>query len=287
MIQSAVYNQEGKKSGSIELPESIFGLPWNADLVHQVVVTMQTAARHAIAHTKTRGEVRGGGKKPWAQKGTGRARHGSTRSPIWVGGGVAHGPRSDKNFDRKINRKMKAKALYTILSRKFKDGEVLFMNEFAMKAPKTKEALAILGSLSTIDGFKMILKKRNNSAYIALGAKNANVEKSFQNFGNVTVAEARNMSPLDLLNAKHIVITHPEETVAFLSGKMAKPEGMIETKKSMKARAPKEVKAPKAPKVKAEKKPRVKKAKVAKVAEAKPAKEKKTVKPFIKAPKTN
>jgi large subunit ribosomal protein L4 len=281
MIQSAVYNQEGKKSGTIDLPESVFGLPWNADLVHQVVLTMQTAARNAIAHTKNRGEVRGGGKKPWQQKGTGRARHGSRRSPIWVGGGVAHGPRNEKNFDRKINRKMKAKALFTILSRKFKEGEVLFLNEFAMSAPKTKEALAILGTVSTIDGFKMILKKRNNSAYIALGSKNPNVEKSFRNFGNIIVDEARN-----LLNAKHIVITNPEETVAFLSGKMAKAEGAVETKKSMKARAPKEAKAAKAPKVKAEKKPRVKKVKVAKAAEAKPVKEKKAAKPANKAPKT-
>src|SRR4029078_6219347 len=98
-----------------------FGLPWNADLVHQVISSLKTDARKPVAHTKTRGSVRGGGKKPWQQKGTGRARHGSIRSPLWVGGGVAHGPRNDKNFDRKVNKKMKAKALYTILSKKFKD----------------------------------------------------------------------------------------------------------------------------------------------------------------------
>src|SRR3989344_5026421 len=102
-METKLYNQKGDESGKIEIPESIFGLPWNADLVHQVVVSMMSSMRHPIAHTKTRGEVSGGGKKPWQQKGTGRARHGSTRSPIWVGGGVAHGPRNDKNFDRKVN----------------------------------------------------------------------------------------------------------------------------------------------------------------------------------------
>src|SRR5690349_19754974 len=108
-METTVYNQKGQEAGKIKLSEAVFGAPWNADLVHQVVVSMQSSARHSIAHTKTRGEVSGGGKKPWQQKGTGRARHGSTRSPIWVGGGIAHGPRSDKNYDRKVNKKAKTK----------------------------------------------------------------------------------------------------------------------------------------------------------------------------------
>ena len=97
------------RSGKINLPENAFGLPWNSDLVHQVVVAMTGNRRTPVAHTKTRGEVSGGGRKPWRQKGLGKARHGSIRSPIWVGGGVAHGPRKDKDYSRKINAKAKKK----------------------------------------------------------------------------------------------------------------------------------------------------------------------------------
>src|SRR6185369_11983395 len=108
------------------------------------------------------GEVRGGGKKPWQQKGTGRARHGSTRSPIWVGGGVAHGPRKDKNYDRKINKSAKAKAFLTLLSKKFKDGQVLFVESLSFTAPKTKDAKSALVSLSKAKGFEKLSTKRKN-----------------------------------------------------------------------------------------------------------------------------
>ena len=99
-----VYNKEGKELKQIELSEEIFGLKWNGDLVHQVIVSMLSNARETLAHTKTRAEVSGGGKKPWRQKGTGRARHGSNRSPIWVGGGITFGPRNEVNYKRKINK---------------------------------------------------------------------------------------------------------------------------------------------------------------------------------------
>ena len=112
-LDAEVYSKDGKKVSDFSLPSEVFGLNWNADLVHQVITSLQTAARHPYAHAKTRGEVSGGGKKPWKQKGTGRARHGSTRSPIWVGGGVAHGPNKEKNFDRKVNKKTKNTAIKT------------------------------------------------------------------------------------------------------------------------------------------------------------------------------
>jgi len=220
-ISAKVYNQKGKEAGDITLPESIFGLKWNADLVHQVVVSMQSTARENVAHTKDRGEVRGGGKKPWNQKGTGRARHGSSRSPIWVGGGVAHGPRNDKNYDRKVNRKMKTKAIFTILSKKFKEGEVLFIDSLKLGTPKTKDAKEILMSLGNIKGFEKIATKRKNAAYFGISAKDSATEKSFKNIGSIKVDEFRNVNPVDLMNSKFIVISEPEKAFAFLQSKKA------------------------------------------------------------------
>lgn len=203
----------------MDVPESVFGLPWNADLVHQVIVSMQSNARSGTAHTKTRGEVRGGGKKPWRQKGTGRARHGSTRSPIWVGGGVTHGPRADKNYDRKINRKMKTKALFTILSKKFQDNEILFVDELSLKEPKSKEARGIITALGGVKAFEKISGKRKNAAYFALPEKNTSVEKSFRNFGNVEVSSIRNMSPISALTYKYIVIANPAESLKIIESR--------------------------------------------------------------------
>jgi len=183
---------------------------------------MMSDARVTYAHTKDRGEVRGGGRKPWKQKGTGRARHGSTRSPIWVGGGVSHGPNGLKNYGRKINKKMKIKALYTILSRKYKDGEVLFVDKFEIAKPKTVEALEILKSLSKIKTCSDIFSKRKNSAIIAISGKKEALEKSFSNIGNVEVDELRNINPVDLLNMKYLVIENPTESIKFIEAKMTK-----------------------------------------------------------------
>lgn len=215
-----VYDQNGKSASSIKAPEAIFGLKWNSDLVHQVVTSMRSSARDPWAHTKNRGDVRGGGKKPWKQKGTGRARHGSTRSPIWVGGGVAHGPRNDKNYDRKVNKKMKTKAIYTILSRKFRDGEVLFVDSLALSAPKTKEAALTLSKLGSISGFGELSTRRNNAALIAVPKIEANVKRGFSNMGNLEVMETRNINPLSLLQYKYVVMTSPEESIKMLSAKM-------------------------------------------------------------------
>ena len=217
-----IYNQSGKEVGEVKLPANVFGLSWNADLVHQVITSMRSDSRVIYAHTKTRGQVAGGGKKPWRQKGTGRARHGSTRSPIWVGGGVAHGPNGLKNYGRKINKKMKIKALYTILSRKLKDGEILFVDKFEIAKPKTVEAIGILKSLSKIKTCSDIFTKRNNSATIAISGKKQAFEKSFSNIGNVEVDEVRNINPVDLLNKKYLVIENPAESIKFLEAKMAK-----------------------------------------------------------------
>lgn len=219
-VTAPVYNQVGKELETITLPSNIFGLSWNADLVHQVVVSLMSNKRASIAHTKDRSEVSGGGKKPWQQKGLGRARHGSSRSPIWVGGGVSHGPRNEKDYSRKVNKKMKAKALFTILSKKFKENEIFFLDSLKAPAPKAKEGLTILKNLSAIKGCEKILSKRKNSAYITVIKKDVNISRSLNNFGNLTVDEFRNINPLDILKYKYLIIENPATALKFLEAKM-------------------------------------------------------------------
>ncbi len=221
-METKIYNQTGKEAGKFKLPAGIFDVSWNADLVHEVVRLMNSNSRENVAHTKTRGEVRGGGKKPWKQKGTGRARHGSSRSPIWVGGGVTHGPRNDQNFNRKINKKVKDKALLTILSRKWKDGEILFVDAISFAKPKSKDAKSVLTAFGSIKGFEKISSKKKNAALIAFDARTPAVDKSFKNFGNVSIEEFRNINPVSLMNHSYLVIVSPEKSLKALSAKTAK-----------------------------------------------------------------
>ncbi len=219
-MEATIYNQTGKATGKISLSEAVFGVPWNADLVHEVVRLMNSNSRNNIAHTKTRGEVRGGGKKPWKQKGTGQARHGSTRSPIWVGGGITHGPRNDQNYDRKINKKARTKALFTILSKKFKEGEIMFIDSLKMSEPKAKEAKNILTSLSKVKGYEKLDTKKVNTAIIALDKKTTAVEKSFGNFRNVSIEEFRNINPVSILNHTFLIVTNPEVSLKLLTDRV-------------------------------------------------------------------
>ncbi|KKP82956.1 MAG: 50S ribosomal protein L4 [Candidatus Nomurabacteria bacterium GW2011_GWF2_35_66] len=221
-METQIYNQKGKSVGKFNLPESIFGVPWNGDLVHQVVTAMQANARTPVAHTKDRSEVRGGGRKPWKQKGTGRARHGSSRSPIWKGGGVTHGPRNEKSYDQKINKKMKAKALYTVLSEKLRKGQLIFVEELNLKAIKTKDAVAVMKDLSSIKGFERMVGGKKPNTYISVPAKGDVLKKSFANIPTVEIDEVRNMNPVDLLAYRYIIISQPTESVAFLGGKTEK-----------------------------------------------------------------
>jgi large subunit ribosomal protein L4 len=221
-METQIYNQKGKSVGKLELPESIFGLPWNGDLVHQVVTAMQANARTPVAHTKDRSEVRGGGRKPWKQKGTGRARHGSSRSPIWSGGGVTHGPRNDKNYEQKINKKMKAKALFTVLSEKLRKGQIIFLEELNLKNIKTKDAVSVIKDLSALKGFEKMVGGKKPNIYVSVPAKGDVLKKSFANIKTVEVDEVRNMNPVDLLAFRYIIISQPTESIAFLGGKIEK-----------------------------------------------------------------
>lgn len=204
-MEQTIYNLEGKEVGTITLPENVFGVRWNADLVKQVVDSMLSNSRKPFAHTKTRGEVRGGGKKPWKQKGTGRARHGSTRSPIWRHGGVTHGPRNDKNFVRAVPKKMKTKALYTLLSRKLKEGEIFFVNSLKLGQSKTREGVKALKNLPKI------MEKKRNSSLLALASKDKETERAYRNIGNIEMIEARNLNPVSLLQYKYLVIENPDK----------------------------------------------------------------------------
>lgn len=219
-LEANVYTMDAKKSGTITLPETVFAEKWNADLVHQVVVAMQANARQPIAHTKDRSEVRGGGKKPWAQKGTGRARHGSSRSPIWRKGGVTHGPRNEKDYSQKINKKMRVKALFTVLSKKFADGQMLFMKDLSMKEPKTKDARAMLTSWGEIEGFLPLATRRKNALYVVLASSDASVKKSFQNMGNVLVGTVGTVNPVDLLSYRYVLFANPEVSIKAMESKL-------------------------------------------------------------------
>lgn len=193
-----VYNLKGEKVDSIDLPQDIFGVKMNADLLHQVVVSQQSSARHAIAHTKTRGEVRGGGKKPWRQKGTGRARHGSTRSPIWVGGGVTFGPRNEKNFEKKINKKMKRKALVMALSSKVADNQLFIFEDLKIKEAKTKTMASAIAKVSNMEKPK---------ALFALNPEDRNAWLASRNCSGAKVVSINNLNVTDIMNKKFVVVS--------------------------------------------------------------------------------
>lgn len=222
-MKTDIFDIKGKKAGDIDLPENVFGLPWNDALMHQVVVSMQANARTNVAHAKTRGEVRGGGRKPWQQKGTGRSRHGSSRSPIWKGGGVTHGPRNDKDYSREIPKKMRAKALFVALSRKLRDGEVIFVDSLSFSAPKTSDAKKALVALSGVKGFEALSgTKKKNLALIASPEKSDATEKSFRNIGSVSFQNVSNLNPVNVLKYKYIVIENPVASVDTIAKRLTR-----------------------------------------------------------------
>lgn len=218
-IQKDIYDQKGVLAGKIDLPAKVFGAAWRADLVHQVVEGMRSNKRAGTADTKDRGEVRGGGKKPWKQKGTGRARHGSTRSPIWVGGGVTHGPLAEKNYKRKISKKMRAQALFSVLSKKLKDNEILFVDTLSGSKINTKNAAEVMKKLAKASGFKPLTDSKNKRVLTALFERNENSEKSFRNLPQLELVFLKNLNPMDVLRYKYLLIENPAESVKFLESR--------------------------------------------------------------------
>ncbi len=218
-MEAKIYNQKGTTAGTITLPEKVFAAKWRSDLVHQVVQSMRSNKRAGTADTKDRGEVRGGGKKPWKQKGTGQARHGSSRSPIWVGGGVTHGPLAEKNYKRKISAKMRAQALFSVLSKKLKDGEIIFVDTLATDSIKTKDAVKVVQNLAKVSGWKTVDASKKPRVLTALFARSEKTEKSFRNIPALEIAFLKNLNPFDVLNYKYLLIENPTESVKFLESR--------------------------------------------------------------------
>jgi len=190
-----VFNNKGDKKEQYELPDYIFGISANNDLVHQVYRYQVLNTLYPVAHTKDRSEVCGGGKKPWKQKGTGRARHGSTRSPIWRTGGVTFGPTSLRNFAISINKKMKRKALFIALSSRVADDKLVLLDEFNISDMKTKKALAILDNL----------KLNSSKTLLVFDRKDKNVEKSFANIPNISLIASDSLNLIDILKNDRIL----------------------------------------------------------------------------------
>ena len=191
-----IINTKNEKTGTVDLPEAVFGVKWNAEVVHQAVLAHLANSRKPWAHAKGRAEVRGGGKKPWKQKGTGRARHGSSRSPIWVGGGVTHGPLKEKDYSQKINKKMKRLAIFSVLSKKLKDGEVNFVDSFDGVGNKTKPWSVALKNIAD-------LRKKT---LVVLGTKNKNYAKAVSNIRNFNTISPLSLNAYDLMKCKNIIL---------------------------------------------------------------------------------
>lgn len=193
-MKTKVYNLEGKSAGELELSEKVFGVKIKPEVVHQVFVQQTNNQREPWAETQGKGEVQGGGKKPWRQKGTGRARHGSIRSPIWKGGGVTFGPRNERNYDTKINKKTRRLVIKMCLSDKFKSDNLVVVDEFNFAAPKTKLFVDFISKLP-----------KHRSYLVLTAGKNEMVMKMAANISNVKVVRAEDLNVMDLVGKEAIL----------------------------------------------------------------------------------
>lgn len=210
-METKVYNQKGESVGTIELPKDIFEVKNNPELMYQVVTTQAANRRQGTAHTKTRGEVSGGGKKPWRQKGTGRARVGSNRSPIWRKGGTVFGPIKDKVFGGKINKKMRRAALEMALSAKASGNFLIVVDTISPAEPKTKiVALALANLKKNIDTFK------TGTVLIGLPKFDSGTVKAARNLAGVKTLEVSKLNVLDVLNSRYLLL--PRDSIGVIAG---------------------------------------------------------------------
>ncbi len=205
MSNVKLYNQQAEVVGEQALTDKIFAVKLKQQLVHQAVVTQQANERQVLANTLDRSEVRGGGKKPWKQKGTGRARSGSSRSPIWIGGGVTFGPLKDRNFTKKMNKKMKQQALFMVLSDKVNANSLVVVDKIELPEFKTKNFNAVVAAVET----KVLNqeKKSKRSILVVLDEKQATAFASGRNLVGVEVINLNNINIVDLLRYKSVVMT--------------------------------------------------------------------------------
>ena len=194
-VKAPLFKPDGSTQGEIKLDPDIFGIEPNLDVLHQVVNAQRAAARAGTASTKKRGEVRGGGRKPWRQKGLGRARHGSIRSPIWVGGGIAHGPRP-RDYTQRTPKKMKRLALRSALSARASESAVMVVDDIDWTTPKTKQAVALLDAMDA-----------RGKTLLVLGQLDSAAGKSFRNLADVRLVEPGQLTPYDVLWSDQVVFT--------------------------------------------------------------------------------
>ncbi len=195
MTKITVLNQDGSTNGDIELNEAVFGVEPNDAVVFEAIVMQQASQRQGTQSTKTRTEVRGGGRKPWRQKGTGRARVGSTRSPIWVGGGVALGPKP-RSYQYNLNKKQRRIAITSVLSQKVIDDALIVVEGLSFEAPKTKAFADVLANLDVDSKVLVVLEASNNNAYL-----------SARNIPDVKVIDDQNINVLDVVHADKVIFT--------------------------------------------------------------------------------
>jgi len=210
MTKVAMYNSKGEAVKDLELSEAVFATPINKETVHQVFVAMRANARQPWADTKDRSEVSGGGRKPWKQKGTGRARHGSNRSPIWSGGGITFGPLSDRNYKQKINKKVRNLVTRMCLSDKVLDNKMLVLDKFDFEG-KTKDMVALS---------KKLFKEVRKTLVVLTDVNAQEAIKSLRNIKAFDIVRAEDVNVLDLLQHQYLLIS--EDGVKFLENRLTK-----------------------------------------------------------------